>query len=221
MHLDSVLCHSESENSVKMENSATCYLASEGITACRMTAMLLDDLGSVLSCGTHCSFVFFRNNYASYHACLKCVDYWVIWNVCIYSSLVLLSIVLFETRRGAVLDNRDMFCGSNAYCIILHTFAFIFHNLVKLVIEPFFIAGWWPAGSPSTRISCISNHCFTNCILSVRSVISFRACFSWWRLQIITPSTWPPTEIRSTFTAVTFIFSLWRHMHWWAMSMAV
>jgi len=203
-----------------MENSATCYLASEGITACRMTAIFLDGLGSVLSCGTHWCFVYFQNSCASYHACLRCIDYWVICNLCIYSSLVLLSTVLFETYRGAVLDNRDMFCGSNAYCIILHTFAFIFHNLVKLVIQPFFIAGWWPAGSPSIRILCISNHCFTNCILSVRSVISFRSCSSCWRLHIITPSIWPPSEIR-TFIAVTFIFSLWRHMQWWAVSVAL
>jgi hypothetical protein len=136
-----VYCVIKTENSVKMENSATCYLASEGIKACRMTAISLDGLGSVLSCGTHWSFVYFQNSYASYHACLRCVDCCVICNLCIYSSLVLLSIVLFETHRGAVLSNRDMFCGSNAYCIILHTFAFIFHNLVKLVIQSFFIAG--------------------------------------------------------------------------------
>jgi len=90
MHLDCVLCHSDTENSVKVENSATCYLASEGITACRMTAILLDGLGSVLSCGSHWNFVFFQNSYASYHECLRCVDYWVACNLCIYSSLVLL-----------------------------------------------------------------------------------------------------------------------------------
>jgi hypothetical protein len=60
---------------------------------------------------------------------------------CIYISLVLPIIVLFETFRGAVLDAGDMFCRSTAHCIILHTFAFIFHNQVKLVIQPFFISG--------------------------------------------------------------------------------
>jgi hypothetical protein len=46
-----------------------------------------------------------------------------------------------EILRVAVLSKRDMFCGSNAHCIILHTFAFIVYNLVKLVIKPLFIAG--------------------------------------------------------------------------------
>jgi hypothetical protein len=60
-----------------MENSATCYLVSEDITVCRVTAILLDGLGSFLSCGTHWRFIFFQN-------------------YCIYSSLVLLSIVLLK-----------------------------------------------------------------------------------------------------------------------------
>jgi hypothetical protein len=77
MHLDFVLCDLASEKAVKMENSdsATCYLASEGISACRMIAIFLGSLGSVLSCGIHWSFVCFQNVYTSCHAYLRCDDY--------------------------------------------------------------------------------------------------------------------------------------------------